>query len=292
MVYLKVTDGVETRKFEVTPGELTYDQLKEQLGDKFPNIGKDLSFVYRDTDGDIITLSSDAELQSVLTQLPADGVWKLKIKGSKQPPQNRHNHAAHQHRHTQGVSLFDSLFDHLRTPSLRHNFDAQLRETEELLQQARSGACCGGPATTEEKPTTEATEAKPNTESTAPKAEGENDTTPKASGPEDEVKSKKTEKEAVAKTEPEWQWVVRSWQPRYVFTPFGLSTVLRPTTYRVYWSQSSEEKGEGNKAEKPSEGAPTTVDGPAETTATEPSSTPVSEPQTSGVTAEPQDTEQ
>jgi len=66
MVFLKVTDGNETRRFQVT-SELTFDQLRERLIKLFPSLGKekDLLLKYRDADGDLITLSSNEELQEV-----------------------------------------------------------------------------------------------------------------------------------------------------------------------------------------------------------------------------------
>jgi len=87
MVFLKVTDGNETRRFQVT-SELTFDQLRERLIKLFPSLGKekDLLLKYRDADGDLITLSSNEELQEVLAHTPDDTVWKLHIKTNVQEP--------------------------------------------------------------------------------------------------------------------------------------------------------------------------------------------------------------
>ena len=82
-----MTDGKETRRFQVT-SELTFDQLRERLIRLFPSLGqvKDLLLKYRDAEGDLITLSSNEELQEVLARTPDDTVWKLHIKTNVQEP--------------------------------------------------------------------------------------------------------------------------------------------------------------------------------------------------------------
>ena len=87
MVYFKITDGTVTRKFGVTPGEMTFDQLKERIASLFPKCleegCKDLHLKYRDVDGDVITISTDQEFQEALAELPKEHIWKLHIHGSK-----------------------------------------------------------------------------------------------------------------------------------------------------------------------------------------------------------------
>ena len=82
-MYFKVTNGIETRKFQVTPGQLTFEQLQERLATLFPGTyttdTSNLVLRYRDSEGDVITLSSDEEFQEVLSDLPEDSVWKLHI---------------------------------------------------------------------------------------------------------------------------------------------------------------------------------------------------------------------
>ena len=68
MVHFKVTDGVQTRRLEA-PSGLTYDQLKKKLSSMFPEAVKedsDIVLRYRDSEGDVISLSSDQELQEAL----------------------------------------------------------------------------------------------------------------------------------------------------------------------------------------------------------------------------------
>ena len=124
MVFLKVTDGHETRKFRVT-SELTFDQLKERLTGLFPSLGegKDLQLQYRDTEGDLITLSSNEELQEVLAGTSHGAVLKLHIKTSIQEP---------------------SLLNFFSEPFWRpfgllswHDFHRELREAEGLIRQRR-----------------------------------------------------------------------------------------------------------------------------------------------------------
>ena len=89
MVYFKITDGEVTRKFKVTPGEITFEQLKERITSLFPIAeegSKDLLLKYRDADGDVISISSDAEFQEALSELPENHIWKLHIRGSRPAP--------------------------------------------------------------------------------------------------------------------------------------------------------------------------------------------------------------
>ena len=100
MVFLKVSDGYETRKLQLTE-ELSLDQLKQQLSRFFPRLSEnDFSLQYRDEDGDLITLSTDEELQAVLATLPQDAVWRVQLTENSETPD----------------SLFDWLFEPHRRP--------------------------------------------------------------------------------------------------------------------------------------------------------------------------------
>lgn len=73
MVYFKITDGEVTRKFKVTPDEITFDQLKERIRALFPKAldnTENLLLQYRDVDNDVITISSNEEFQDVLSEFP------------------------------------------------------------------------------------------------------------------------------------------------------------------------------------------------------------------------------
>ena len=124
MVFLRVIDDSETRKFQVT-SELTFDQLKERLTGLFPSLGEGnaLQLQYKDTEGDLITLSSNEELQEVLANTPDGTVLKLHIKTSIREP---------------------SLLNFFSEPFWRpfgllswHDFHRELREAEELIRQRR-----------------------------------------------------------------------------------------------------------------------------------------------------------
>ena len=99
MVYVKVTAGNETRKFQVEEGT-TFGQLKEKVTGIFPALsdGKtEFELRYRDTDGDLLHISSDAEVATALSHIPADSVWRLLVVAktpsgslsSRQPGQQR-----------------------------------------------------------------------------------------------------------------------------------------------------------------------------------------------------------
>ena len=221
MVFLKVTDGKETRRFQVT-SELTFDQLRERLIRLFPSLGqaKDLLLKYRDAEGDLITLSSNEELQEVLAHTPDDTVWKLHIKTNVQEP---------------------SLFDHLSEPFWRPfglfswgGFDQELRGVEELLRQRRRQCERVRIAAQTQK---KATDSGGEHETSAEPTEG---TTPSKSVPDDEaVKSKTSSGGQVFEHKPQWHCrVIGSWEPRIYEGLFGHRTVVGPVGYHLWWGNS------------------------------------------------------
>lgn len=89
MVYFKLTDGETIRKFKVNAGDITYDQLRERIATLFPTAldkPQDLLLQYLDSDGDVITVSTDQEFQKVLSELPEGYIWKLHIAGNRAKP--------------------------------------------------------------------------------------------------------------------------------------------------------------------------------------------------------------
>ncbi len=124
MVLLKITDGIETRRLQVTPGETTFQQLQERMALLFPGAANievsTLTLCYHDSDGDVITLSTDEEFQEVLSDLPSDYIWKL------------HIHKARPHYHRVSYCLLRPPFTprrHLHQSRL----DRQLKELIELI---------------------------------------------------------------------------------------------------------------------------------------------------------------
>ena len=84
VLLVKVNDGRETRKLQISPETVTYNQLKEQVKTLFPSLsgrngGVDFSLQYQDEDGDIIALSTDQELKTALAHLPPDTVWRIQV---------------------------------------------------------------------------------------------------------------------------------------------------------------------------------------------------------------------
>lgn len=82
MEFIKITDGVEIRKFQVSPKETTFQNLQAKIASLFTVPVTELSSIalrYRDSDGDIIMLSTDEEFQAMLSDLPKGHVCKLHI---------------------------------------------------------------------------------------------------------------------------------------------------------------------------------------------------------------------
>ena len=220
MVLLKVTDGYETRKFLVT-SELTFDQLKERLTGLFPSLGegKNLQLQYRDTESDLITLSSNEELQEVLAHTPDGAVLKLHIKTSVQEP---------------------SLLDFFSEPFWRpfgllswHGFHQELREAEELIRQRRR-QCERARTATQEK--NKATDSKVQQETPTEPSKG----SASPDVPADEVvKSKIPSGGHVVEHKPQWHCrAIGSWEPKIYDGLFGRRTVIGPVGYHMWWGTS------------------------------------------------------
>jgi hypothetical protein len=273
MVYLKVSDGSETRKLQVTPGEVTFDQLKEQLATFFPKTLGDassgLSLQYRDTDGDVITLSSDQELQEALSQLQEDGVWKLYIRnGQRSGQKSSPSPSSAQHRTTQrgngceATSLFHRLFEpSVRPFGLFSDVWDDLEQHLQLLHQLHSEVFSSSDAKTEKKNTTENQEKKTSTEVPS-KSEGEATGTTEqqaAQDPDETVKSKPQAADSDKKEgsdgsdKSDSQWHTRrfvTWEPRVHVGPFGFfHSHLTPVVYKVsYKSSCSSSDGCGSSS--------------------------------------------
>jgi len=79
MVHIKAYRGSEIRRFDFDSSG-TFSQLTEQVVKLFGLTDKDTIFInYCDRDGDIVKLSSDAELQTALKHLGEEDTWKLQI---------------------------------------------------------------------------------------------------------------------------------------------------------------------------------------------------------------------
>ena len=269
MVYLKVSDGSETRKLQVTPGEITFDQLKEQLATYFPQTLCDasggLSLQYRDADGDVITLSSDQELQEALSQLQEDGVWKLHIRSGQRRNQNSTPRAAQ--RTPGGNCEAAPLLHHLFEPSAKpfglfSDVWDDLEQHLQLLHQLHSEVFSSG-----EKDDTTENQQKNTSESKGESTTSTTTTEQQAvENPDEIVKSKPQsssssdeEERKSSGDESDSQWHTRrfvTWEPRVRIGPFGFfHSRLTPVVYKVSYKSSdngccsSATKGDKGEAE-------------------------------------------
>jgi len=160
MVHIKAYRGSEIRRFDIDPGT-TFAQLKELVSKLF-GLSKDTTVAinYCDRDGDLVKLSSDAELQTALKHLGDQDTWRLQIVVQyKQETQQRaptQDDAASWwdwnpfHIHFGVVepfrqrSLFDSFWDddffgYRRLPYLREH-RAKLEEERRKAEVARRNA--------------------------------------------------------------------------------------------------------------------------------------------------------
>ena len=259
MVYFKVNDGFEARRFQVTPGEFTFDQLKEKIAVLFPEAAKEttnLVLQYHDSDGDLITLSTEEEFQEVLSELPSDYVWKLRIASRRERKETGQTKPQRQR---------VSLWDHILEPSWRpfgcrwSSFDRHLRETQELVNLLES-LCVSTPE--DKKPSTSPT-AEDNKQSTpsedigegesqtegdqTPPDQGESETDSKAANEDgEEVKSKNanveeekpsTSDSSSSPSSPKcYLWHLKTYEPFIFGGLFGPTRLVQPVGYHITWS--------------------------------------------------------
>ena len=262
MVYLKVSDGSETRKLQVTSGEITFDQLKEQLATFFPQTlsegSSGLSLQYRDADGDVITLSSDQELQEALTQLQEDGVWKLYVRNSQHAQKSApsSDQKTPKRNQCQRTSLFHHLFEPSARPfGLFSDVWDDIEQQLQLLCHLHSEAFSSDTNKTDTKNGAE-NEQKTTSEK-ASKSEGEatassQSTKQQVEDPDEVVKSKPQAAESERKDNDgsednsnngKSQWHTKrfvTWEPRLHAGPFGFfHSHLTPVVYNVAFKLSS-----------------------------------------------------
>ena len=162
MVHIKVSNGVETRKFQVT-GELTLEQLREKLvaiGLFSSTVDETLHLRYRDSEGDVITISSDEELKISLSGLSDDAVLKLHVHIKKPTAPRGHRQ-----------SLFKEIFG--QSTNFWDQFQKQFNTTESILEQlwgnsGRESSCCNTVCC---DPTTEQNRTEPSDEQVKSKSD-------------------------------------------------------------------------------------------------------------------------
>ena len=252
MVYFKVNDGFEARRFQVTPGEFTFDQLKEKIAVLFPEAAKEttnLVLQYHDSDGDLITLSTEEEFQEVLSELPSDYVWKLQIASRRKKETGQ----------TKPQRQRVSLWDHILEPSWRpfgcrwSSFDRHLRETQELVDLLES-LCVSTPEDTsptaednkQSTPSEDKGEGESQGDQTLPD-HGESETDSKAANEDgEEVKSKKanveeekpsTSDSSSSPSSPKcYLRHLKTYEPFIFGGLFGPTRLVQPVGYHITWS--------------------------------------------------------
>uniref|UniRef100_A0A1X7V9Y9 PB1 domain-containing protein n=1 Tax=Amphimedon queenslandica TaxID=400682 RepID=A0A1X7V9Y9_AMPQE len=126
MPSLKIHLMGETRRTRVQE-DVTYDGLLQSIISLFPGLDESsaptLRLFYRDTDGDIITLSSDEEVTTAIAEIPLGGVWRLTARLVEPPPSSSSGGQNETH------PLLD-LFEALVSP-LQSVLDKEEREKKE-----------------------------------------------------------------------------------------------------------------------------------------------------------------
>ena len=283
MVYAKVTDGKEIRKFRVDP-DVTFEALRKQLAGLFPSLagGADFNVQYRDADGDVISISTDEEVRTALSHLRDNETWLLQVvQVAKRAQRTTSGRVATPTRVTRlevapfGGNVLGRLLDDMNpfwTPATSlldwsdpyGRWDEESRRLEEELQRQ-----------TEQLRKMQEDHVK-QFEEQRKKAEADIQKALK------ERRSSKGGAVQPAKSgEPKWHvQTFGSWDPQVTESPSGSRTVIGPVGYHMYWGYSDpeepKEQGEQKKEEaKPAEAtpAPTTEATPAPTTEATPAPT-------------------
>ena len=150
MPSLKIHFNGETRRTQAQE-DVTYDGLLQIIISLFPGLdeshGPQLRLFYRDTDGDIITLSSDEEVTTATAQVPSGGVWRLTARLVKTPSSSSSRAGNETH---PLLDLFEALLNPLHS---REETNKKEEEKEEDTKQEE--ATTGEEGVTTEGVTTE-----------------------------------------------------------------------------------------------------------------------------------------
>lgn len=118
MVFIKVSLGRELRKFSVEK-ESSIDALKTTIKSLFPILSQvpdiaNLVLLYRDSDGDLITMSSDQELQAALSHLGDSDTLRVSVRVIETPQEGEQEEEMESRGGEEGGfgDLFHLLFDH------------------------------------------------------------------------------------------------------------------------------------------------------------------------------------
>ncbi len=192
MVLFKVTDGSQTRRFEA-PSGVTFNDLKKKLSSVFPDSvsekeDSDLILHYRDSEGDVITLSSDSELQELLNTTQ-QAVVKLYIPRKNAATGNTsHCHnwrfpaSSLTNQFERELEELSSLFDSLIRPNTSSPNSRQSKESSSAEERSTSPGANNTESVSEEdkseevsaKPSTPGEDNPEKTESTSKPSSGNN----------------------------------------------------------------------------------------------------------------------
>ena len=248
MVFVKVSDGYETRKLQISP-EATYDQLREQVQKLFPSLaeGVDFSLQYQDQDGDIISLSTDEELRTALAHLPQDTIWRLQaVPQRRRAPGLPHPSSWHPFGPRRVVPRHPG-FPHFSPPHHRHFLDpfhawsepapalvdvffsprtdwgSMWKEMDQEMEQMRK---------MHDDHMHQFEEQRQKVEEQMQKTLQRQQSLPAAQGASAEGQVAETGK-------PTWHMQqFGSWEPQTFESPYGRRTVVGPVSYHMYWGYS------------------------------------------------------
>lgn len=239
MVWAKISDRHEIRKMELKP-EMSFDQLKEKVAKLFPNL-EDFTLQYRDSDGDMISLSSDEELHFALSQHPSGDTLYLQVF----PTRARH---AAQRRGAMVPTTTTRTREETMVPFGGNILGRFLEDMDPFWTPTSRSLCdwCdpfGGRNRLEQQWDQQMAELRKKQEEHMKQFEEQRK---KA---EADVQKTLQERrggkggEIQKKGEPTWHvQTFGSWEPEMSEGPFGKRTVIGPVGYHMYWGYSEPEE--------------------------------------------------
>ena len=258
VIYAKVTDGKEIRKFRVDP-DVTFDALKKQVAGLFPSLagGVDFYVQYRDADGDVISISTDEEVRTALSHLPANETWLLQVVPVPKRVQRINSRGGIPARQPSrevapfGANILGRILDDMDpfwTPASSlmdwsdpfGRWDEESRSLEQEWQRQ-----------TEQLRKMQDDHMK-QFEEQRKKAEADLQKAMK-----ERRSSKGTAVQPAKSGEPKWHvQTFGSWDPQTLESPLGERTVIGPVGYHMYWGYSDPEEPMQQEEQKKEEAKP------------------------------------
>ena len=286
-MFVKVTAGNETRKLQVEEG-ITFEELKQRVASTFPALsdGKvEFDLRYQDTDGDLIHVSSDAEVATAISHLPADSVWRLLVvpkstaAGQESSRRQPRRLSSMMPVGPSGIfggfgPRFDSMWDNLlgemssdpfwspvglfswgdrerRTREWENYMQQREQQFEQEMQQVRQ---------MQEDHLRQFEEQRKKAEESITKTLN--------APPGSEPAAQQQQQQSVARQQnssgagaqggsgqPKWHCqTFGSWEPTNYESPYGRRTVIGPVGYHMYWGYSDPEPMDTEQEKKKEEG--------------------------------------